>query len=213
MRIVKAPDVRRAEILQAAKRLFHARGYAVTSVDEIVREAQMAKGTFYYYFKSKAEILEALAQQMVTDLAEQAQLIADDASLPAIEKLCRIISQQNQIKDNDGDVVQGMHESSNHELHDRINVETVLTLGPVFAQVVEQGNREGVFQVDDPLSTIQFIIAGADFLLGENILNWTPDEQIARLRAMLILIERALGAAPDTLAPILGQHMMGQPPS
>ena len=213
MRIVKAPDVRRAEILQAAKRLFHARGYAVTSVDEIVREAQMAKGTFYYYFKSKAEILEALAQQMVTDLAEQAQVIADDASLPAIEKLCRIISQQNQIKDNDGDVVQGIHEPSNRELHDRINVETVLTLGPVFAQVVEQGNREGVFQVDDPLSTIQFILAGADFLMGENVFNWTPDEQIARLRAMLILIERALGAAPDTLAPILGQHMMGQPPS
>lgn len=213
MRTVKAPDVRRAEIIQAAHRLFQSRGYSVTSVDEIVREAQVAKGTFYYYFKSKADILEALARQMVTDMAEQAQVIADDPSLPAITKICRIISQQNQVKDDGGDVMEGMHEAVNRELHDRINVETVLTLGPVFAQVIEQGNREGVFQVDDPLSTIQFILAGADFLMGENVFNWTPDEQVARLRAMLILIERALGAAPDTLAPILGQHLMGAPPS
>ncbi len=213
MRTVKAPDIRRAEILQAAQRLFQTKGYAVTSVDEIVREAQVAKGTFYYYFKSKSDILEALARRMVADMAEQAQGIADAPDLSALEKLCGIVGQQNRISDDGQDIVQEMHAPANRELHDRINVETVLALGPVYAQVVEQGNREGIFQVDDPLSTIQFILAGSQFLMGQGIFNWTPQEEMLRLQAMLILIERALGAAPNSVVPVLGESLSKKPPS
>lgn len=213
MRIIKTPQERRADIIQAAQRLFHAQGYADTSVDEIVREAQIAKGTFYYYFKSKPEVLAALAQQLIAEMAAQAKKIADAPSLDAVEKLCRIIRKQNDIKDGGEDIVQGIHEPANRELHDRLGIETVLTLGPVFAQVIEQGNREGIFQVADPLSTMQFILAGADSLLGHNAFNWTPAQQHARLQAMLILIERALGAAAGSVVPALMRCLSAPTPS
>lgn len=67
VRTVKTPEVRRAEILQAASELFQEIGYESTSVDSIVRSAGIAKGTFYYYFKSKDEVLAALAQQLCRD--------------------------------------------------------------------------------------------------------------------------------------------------
>jgi len=55
-RIVKAPDVRRSELIACAQRLFYSKGYENTSVSDIVNEVGVAKGTFYYYFKSKQAI-------------------------------------------------------------------------------------------------------------------------------------------------------------
>jgi len=50
---------RRHEVLEAARRIFAHLGYAAANVDEIAREAGIAKGTIYLYFKSKEEIFAA----------------------------------------------------------------------------------------------------------------------------------------------------------
>ena len=51
---------RHREILEAARRIFARFSYAATNVEEIAKEACMAKGTVYLYFKSKEEILAAV---------------------------------------------------------------------------------------------------------------------------------------------------------
>lgn len=204
VRTVKAPEVRRAEILQAAGELFQELGYDSTSVDTIVRRVGIAKGTFYYYFKSKDEVLAALAQQLCAEMVARSQLIADDPHLGAIEKFCAIIAAQNQTVDDGQALVEDLHRPENRALHERSNIETVLSFGPILATVVEQGNREGVFQVADPLSTVQFILAGSLFLFGHQMFDWTPEEQAARMQAMLLLIERAFGAVAGSFAAVLG---------
>lgn len=203
MRTVKAPDIRRAEILSIAKDLFRTKGYSKASVDEIVRQAGIAKGTFYYYFKSKEEILDTLTQQLVAKMACDCQLIADNKSQNAIEKIATIISKQNALTDKNQSVVSSMHLPENKEIHDRINIETVKVFGPILANVIEQGNQEGLFQVEDPLSTVQFILAGSQFLFGEGIFNWSPAEQQTRLQAMQTLIERTFAAKPGSMGAVL----------
>ncbi len=49
-------DLTREKILKAAVALFHEFGYNGTSVQDIVREADVPKGSFYNYFKSKEEL-------------------------------------------------------------------------------------------------------------------------------------------------------------
>ncbi|CAI2139625.1 HTH-type transcriptional repressor KstR2 [Serratia fonticola] len=210
VRTVKTPEVRRAEILQAASELFQEIGYESTSVDSIVRSAGIAKGTFYYYFKSKDEVLAALAQQLCAEMVARSQIIADDPQLGAIEKFCAIIAAQNQTVEAGQALVEDLHRPENRALHERSNIETVLAFGPILATVVEQGNQEGVFQVDDPLSTVQFILAGSLFLFGHQMFSWTPEEQAARMQAMLLLIERAFGAAAGSFAAVLGASIQGE---
>ncbi|MBE0150269.1 TetR/AcrR family transcriptional regulator [Serratia fonticola] len=210
VRTVKTPEVRRAEILQAASELFQEIGYESTSVDSIVRSAGIAKGTFYYYFKSKDEVLAALAQQLCAEMVARSQIIADDPQLGAIEKFCAIIAAQNQTAEAGQALVEDLHRPENRALHERSNIETVLAFGPILATVVEQGNQEGVFQVDDPLSTVQFILAGSLFLFGHQMFSWTPEEQAARMQAMLLLIERAFGAAAGSFAAVLGASIQGE---
>ncbi|CAI1537659.1 TetR/AcrR family transcriptional regulator [Serratia fonticola] len=210
VRTVKTPEVRRAEILQAASELFQEIGYESTSVDSIVRSAGIAKGTFYYYFKSKDEVLAALAQQLCAEMVARSQIIADDPQLGAIEKFCAIIASQNQTVEAGQALVEDLHRPENRALHERSNIETVLAFGPILAAVVEQGNQEGVFQVDDPLSTVQFILAGSLFLFGQQMFSWTPEEQAARMQAMLLLIERAFGAVAGSFATVLGASIQGE---
>lgn len=51
---------RRAEILDAARKVFARKGFALGIMDEIAREAGIAKGTIYLYFRSKTEVYQAL---------------------------------------------------------------------------------------------------------------------------------------------------------
>jgi TetR/AcrR family fatty acid metabolism transcriptional regulator len=51
---------RRAEIVDAARTVFARRGFAHGIIDEIAKEAGIAKGTVYLYFRSKTEIYKAV---------------------------------------------------------------------------------------------------------------------------------------------------------
>lgn len=53
-------DFRRGEIIDAARRIFARYGFEGGIIDEIAREANVAKGTVYLYFRSKAEIYKAV---------------------------------------------------------------------------------------------------------------------------------------------------------
>jgi AcrR family transcriptional regulator len=57
-------EARRAEILDAALRMFGQYGFRRTSMDDIAREAGIAKGTIYLSFAGKEEVFQALAQRL-----------------------------------------------------------------------------------------------------------------------------------------------------
>ncbi len=56
-------EFRRAEIVDAARTIFAHRGFADGIMDEIAKEAGVAKGTLYLYFRSKTEIYKAVLDQ------------------------------------------------------------------------------------------------------------------------------------------------------
>ena len=56
-------DDRKERIIEAARDLFARFGLRKTSVQEIARASHMAKGSLYYYFRSKAEVFEAVVQE------------------------------------------------------------------------------------------------------------------------------------------------------
>ena len=60
-------DQRREQILDAASQLFVERGYENSSVDEIARVAGLSKGSIYWYFDGKLDILFALTDRYVEE--------------------------------------------------------------------------------------------------------------------------------------------------
>ncbi len=79
MRISKDPETRRQEIVNAARELFLSQGYDKTSVEDIVRKVNVAKGLFYYYFPKKEALLSAIADQFIDEVNEEfSQYLTED---------------------------------------------------------------------------------------------------------------------------------------
>jgi AcrR family transcriptional regulator len=68
----KKEETRQA-ILAAASELFKEKGYEATAVDEIVNRADIVKGTFYYHFESKEQVLVNLRFDAIARAMEQAE--------------------------------------------------------------------------------------------------------------------------------------------
>lgn len=77
-RVVKPPDERRREILDAASELFRERGFDVTPVQAIAAKAGVAAGTVYLYFPSKEAILVALQEEFEAGLLDRFAEIAGE---------------------------------------------------------------------------------------------------------------------------------------
>jgi AcrR family transcriptional regulator len=59
----KPPEERRADLMDAAERLFLAQGVGPTTIDQITAAAGVAKGTFYLYFVDKDAVVAALGER------------------------------------------------------------------------------------------------------------------------------------------------------
>src|SRR5688572_20593519 len=55
----------RAQLLDAAAKVFAERGYQVATIDGIVAEADLSKGTFHWHFESKEELFAALLEERI----------------------------------------------------------------------------------------------------------------------------------------------------
>jgi AcrR family transcriptional regulator len=73
-RTVLEKETRRQQLLDAAIRVFARKGYVETSIDDIITEADVARGTFYLYFPGKKEIFLAIIDhyfELLTDLVNR----------------------------------------------------------------------------------------------------------------------------------------------
>ncbi len=199
-RTVKDPEVRKKEILKNAGELFKNQGYVNTTVEAIIQKVGIAKGTFYYYFKSKEDILDALVHEMVNQFSENYKKIADDSEMSAMEKMREMLRGHNQLTERENELTADLHRPENRELHERVNIEIILNISPILAQVIEQGKKESVFNVEYPLQTIQFLLAGSQFLLESGLFKWNEEEQTKQVLSMQALIERSLGAIPGSFS-------------
>jgi AcrR family transcriptional regulator len=79
----RAKQERRRQILAAAKAVFADAGYHGASIHAIIERAQIARGTFYLYFESKAAVFDSILDQALADLRARIHRIeVDDASAP-----------------------------------------------------------------------------------------------------------------------------------
>ena len=61
MALTKKAERTKAKLLASARKLISERGFDQVSVEDITRDSQVAKGTFYHYFKSKEEVVLELS--------------------------------------------------------------------------------------------------------------------------------------------------------
>ena len=90
LRIIKEHDERKNEIIDTAAMRFESKGYEQCSVNDILTAIGIAKGTFYHYFKSKEEVLDAVIANMMYQITQQVRSVEADPGLSPEEKLLQV---------------------------------------------------------------------------------------------------------------------------
>lgn len=87
-RQVAAQETRK-KILGSARKLIAQKGFEMVSVDEIMEDAGLGKGTFYTYFRRKEDVLQELNQTDFFRLAETVNAMAEQDIVARLEHYCR----------------------------------------------------------------------------------------------------------------------------
>lgn len=194
------PDERRTELVAAARRLFAAQGVENTSVSEIVKAAGVAQGTFYWYFASKQEALNAVVQEMTDEFCATASAVADAPSLSGPEKLRRLWAALLASVAQDGESLAHFHAEGDHLFHDQLTQEVTRRLAPVLSRIIRQGVAEGAFTTTFPEEAAAFVLAAYGVVYDEAFfLEREPAAH--RAEALMDFVWRGLGCGKPRPGP------------
>ena len=167
-RIVKKHDVRLNEIIDAAQMLFYTKGFDVTSVNEIIGTIGIAKGTFYHYFKSKYELLDAVIERLILQMMEAVTPIIQNEDVNAIEKFNMTFKKIGQIKFEKKnfmlELLQVINRDENIILRHKIINRSIELMAPIISDIIKQGNEEGLCNTEYPVENAQYIMAMSSYL-------------------------------------------------
>jgi AcrR family transcriptional regulator len=153
MRITKDPETRREEILNAALELFREEGFEKVSVESITQKAEIAKGSFYNYFKSKEDVYAAAISAIATQTLSVAKEILTDQEASPKERLKRYIDWTFEMSEQQerslSRVLTTGANSSQKEMYLRALDEGINQMIPFFARLLEDGVVDKAFKITD----------------------------------------------------------------
>lgn len=166
-RITKKPAERKQELIDAAERLFLKKGYELTAVSDIVKSIPVAQGTFYYYFDSKRDMLEAVLEKNFSALEKELASINDQTGVDPCDKFNRMINCMFRFDRGKRKLTDAAHLEGNTYLHHKLEEMSHTKLIPHLGAVVKEGVDQGRFNVPHPEETADVLFHALLHLLHE----------------------------------------------
>lgn len=182
--MAKTKEERRNEIIETAGKLFEEKGYEQTQVQDIVNEIGVAKGLFYYYFKSKDEVMEELADRYADAIIDAVNKLIDK-DISTFDKINRIFQIFIDSAEKKSGIFMGILNVKNGITHERIFFNVGEKMVPLVTELILSGNDNGECNCSDPKFITEFLVSGLF-----NIMNQiSPDEKIDYLKEKLPTIK------------------------
>lgn len=210
MKTVNKGELRRKEILVAARELFIKKGYEQTSINDILKIVDIAKGTFYYYFTSKEEVLEAIILNIVEEGARRAEDILKDKSIPLVNRIMMAIMAQAPEFEGSDEIKEEIHKVENAKL-ERLYLRSMLKrMTPILQEPVLEGIDQDIFHMEYPTECIESILLLGHMMFDCDVFEWKMEEYPRKIQAFLRNAETILGTKAGELKVFL--QMFGQMP-
>jgi TetR/AcrR family fatty acid metabolism transcriptional regulator len=173
---------KRESILRAATRVFARNGYFNSKVADIAREADVADGTVYLYFKSKEEILHSVFDQNMAEAIASGRVLIEKLRDPG-EKLRRIamLHLERLGADRDLAVVFQVELRGSTKFMREFSAAGFAEYLGLLRQTFEEGQRSGLFRKDLNAKLVSKILFGA---LDEMATNWIISKRKYKLEPM-----------------------------
>lgn len=184
-------DSKRELILDAMQRLLYDNKAQTISVSDVAREANIGKGSVYYYFKSKEDILNAVIERSYSDVIEKGKQLAKAPELGALTKMEIIFRTCIE-----SSVELSRQEANNYFelqqtalLHQQYIKMMVQQLRPILSDVIRQGNEQGALSCQSPDEIAEIVLIILTIKLDTQISGTDKDALRRTLRAFASMLE------------------------
>lgn len=216
-RVIKHPDIRRAELLDRASALFVQHGYDNVSLNDLIAAAGVSKGAFYHWFPSKDELITALAERSAGDQFTAIEEALAQSQGTALDRLNALLRAGFDVKMRMGAPEQlaamvSLLRPENAHLYGRIVAVSEVLVRPLLARVIADGVAEGVFDTFDADGVADMIL-GLSARVNANVVQIVDatdrsarehavDVLTSRLKLHGLAVDRILGL-PDASVTVL----------
>ena len=201
----------RGKILESARKFFFTKGYNKTSIQNIIDDVEIAKGTFYHHFKSKEQLLDEISDIIVEQKVAKIQRDLENSTDDAFTKFNTFVNQQTDWKLEQLDllyvVLTAMYSEHNILFQQKIKEKNIVRYLPILTDIIKQGISEGIFDTDVPELMAELILRLSIFWgdgIAEIFLRSSNYQDPVRLiveryNLLLQAIERLLDAKKSLL--------------
>ena len=184
---------KRKQIIDALQSLIIDGKGNTCSVSDIAKQAEIGKGTIYYYFKSKEEIFDALVDRFYTEVITSCHEVVEASHLPAIQKMALLFKQYFSYS-SQSNVDRYLHEPQNAYIHQKSLAQILTQMTPILAGIIDQGIEEGTFSCSYPKELAEMILSEFCFVFDPGIFTWTEEQALQKKKALSEFMEKSLSA-------------------
>lgn len=165
------------------------------TVDMIAKNAGIGKGSIYYYFKSKEEIIDAVIERSYSlAIREYFENVSRQTS--AIEKLNTLFRSilKKEFRDSSKNVIVTLHIQDDLLLHHKMMMTAIKTVSPILTEILAEGQAEGSVHTEAPKESAEMIVAMLTFLLDSSFFPADNESTYRKLRLYANVLENSLKA-------------------
>lgn len=194
-RVVKHPDIRRAELLDRAAELFLRHGYENVSLNDLIADAGVSKGAFYHWFSSKDALIAALAERSAREVFVAVEDVVAGCGGDALARLNALLEAGFDVKMSMGAPEQlaamaSLLRPDNAHLYGRILAVEEALFRPLLTRLIADGVAEGVFDTFDPEGVADMIYGLAASTNSKTLEVLQAPDEFARERSIDCLATR-----------------------
>ena len=197
----KEAEERKKEILDVAEELFTAKGYESTSTTDILERVGIARGTLYYHFKSKEEILDALIDRIIQGMVSNIRLALSDKST-TLQKLISFVGAMKVDSAIGKEITDYAHKPQNALMHQKIQNSLLDVLTPIAAEIIKEGIKEGIVSTNYPEEAAEMLLIYSSVVF-DDMNEMTPIEWKRKAEGFVFNMERLLGIKPGSISDII----------
>ncbi|MGN0476447.1 MAG: TetR/AcrR family transcriptional regulator [Ruminococcus sp.] len=181
------------KILDALQELLESKEIHSISVSEIAQKAGIGKGSVYYYFSSKDEILEALVERNYEKPIETAKNLAKQTGVSPFTRMamifqaCRNSSSAISVKNPPPTLSDAKEQAL---LHQKYMHHLIQELKPELTKIIEQGIESGDIHFDHPSALAEIVLIVLSVKLDNTLVPSTPREIEETILGLISLLEK-----------------------
>lgn len=202
MRVVKEAAIRRNEILDAAEQLFVSKGFDKTSTNDILHQVGIARGTLYYHFKSKEEILDAMIERVTDGLVKKAAEICKTKEVPVLQRLTEMMLALHVNSELGQEILEQVHKPQNALMHQKMQERLLAGITPLITGLIEEGIDHGICQTDYPAQAAEMMLLYSTTAF-DALAEDSEERRQRKIIAFIYHVERILGMPRDSMRAVI----------